>query len=97
MFKEEREESQFEWNMLGDIEAGRPTLRRVLSWLPWLRTWTARAFRFAPSRSLSTTRGLLRVFYSLTRGRTSSSKKWTAGAPGIGSVVSPSIPNEAFG
>ena len=26
MFKEEREESQFTWNMLGDIEAGRPNL-----------------------------------------------------------------------
>ncbi len=26
MFKEEREESQFEWSMLGDIEAGRPNL-----------------------------------------------------------------------
>jgi len=26
MFKEEREECQFEWGMLGDIEAGRPNL-----------------------------------------------------------------------
>jgi predicted hydrocarbon binding protein len=26
MFKEEREESQFEWSMLGDIELGRPNL-----------------------------------------------------------------------
>jgi predicted hydrocarbon binding protein len=26
MFKEDREESQFTWNMLGDIEAGRPNL-----------------------------------------------------------------------
>jgi predicted hydrocarbon binding protein len=26
MFKEERDESQFEWNMLGDIEEGRPNL-----------------------------------------------------------------------
>ncbi len=26
MFKEERDESQFEWSMLGDIEAGRPNL-----------------------------------------------------------------------
>ena len=26
MFKEEREESQFEWSMLGDIEEGRPNL-----------------------------------------------------------------------
>ena len=26
MFKEEREESQFSWSMLGDIEAGRPNL-----------------------------------------------------------------------
>lgn len=26
MFKEERDESQFTWNMLGDIEAGRPNL-----------------------------------------------------------------------
>jgi predicted hydrocarbon binding protein len=26
MFKEEREESQFEWSMLGDIEKGRPNL-----------------------------------------------------------------------
>jgi uncharacterized protein len=26
MFKEEREESQFTWSMLGDIEAGRPNL-----------------------------------------------------------------------
>jgi hypothetical protein len=26
MFKEEREESQFEWSRLGDIEAGRPNL-----------------------------------------------------------------------
>ena len=26
MFKEEREESQFEWSMLGDIEGGRPNL-----------------------------------------------------------------------
>jgi len=26
MFKEEREESQFEWNMLGDIAEGRPNL-----------------------------------------------------------------------
>ena len=26
MFIEEREESQFEWSMLGDIEAGRPNL-----------------------------------------------------------------------
>ena len=26
MFKEEREESQFAWNMLGDIEEGRPNL-----------------------------------------------------------------------
>jgi hypothetical protein len=26
MFKEEREQSQFTWNMLGDIEAGRPNL-----------------------------------------------------------------------
>ena len=26
MFKEEREESQFAWSMLGDIEEGRPNL-----------------------------------------------------------------------
>jgi uncharacterized protein len=26
MFKENREESQFTWSMLGDIEAGRPNL-----------------------------------------------------------------------
>jgi len=26
MFKEEREESMFEWSMIGDIEAGRPNL-----------------------------------------------------------------------
>jgi predicted hydrocarbon binding protein len=26
MFKEERDESQFEWSMLGDIETGRPNL-----------------------------------------------------------------------
>ena len=26
MFKEERDESQFEWRMLGDIEQGRPNL-----------------------------------------------------------------------
>ena len=26
MFKEERDESQFEWSMLGDIEKGRPNL-----------------------------------------------------------------------
>lgn len=26
MFKEERDEGQFEWSMLGDIEAGRPNL-----------------------------------------------------------------------
>jgi uncharacterized protein len=26
MFKEEREQTQFSWNMLGDIEAGRPNL-----------------------------------------------------------------------
>jgi predicted hydrocarbon binding protein len=26
MFKEERDESQFEWSMLGDIQAGRPNL-----------------------------------------------------------------------
>ena len=26
MFKEERNESQFEWSMLGDIEEGRPNL-----------------------------------------------------------------------
>ncbi len=26
MFREERDESQFSWNMLGDIEAGRPNL-----------------------------------------------------------------------
>ncbi len=26
MFKEEREESKFEWNMLGNIQAGRPNL-----------------------------------------------------------------------
>ena len=26
MFKEERDESQFEWSMLGDIEEGRPNL-----------------------------------------------------------------------
>ena len=30
MFKEEREESQFTWNMLGDIEAGRPNLGPML-------------------------------------------------------------------
>ena len=26
MFKEERDETQFEWSMLGDIEKGRPNL-----------------------------------------------------------------------
>ncbi|MEJ2661866.1 MAG: hypothetical protein P8Z73_14235, partial [Desulfobacteraceae bacterium] len=26
MFKEERDEAQFEWSMLGDIEKGRPNL-----------------------------------------------------------------------
>ena len=26
MFKEERDETQFEWSMLGDIEEGRPNL-----------------------------------------------------------------------
>jgi hypothetical protein len=30
MFKEEREESQFSWSMLGDIEAGRPNLGPLL-------------------------------------------------------------------
>jgi predicted hydrocarbon binding protein len=30
MFKEEREESQFTWSMLGDIEAGRPNLGPML-------------------------------------------------------------------
>lgn len=30
MFKEERDESQFEWSMLGDIEKGRPNLGPVV-------------------------------------------------------------------
>jgi predicted hydrocarbon binding protein len=30
MFKEEREESQFEWSMLGDIQKGRPNLGSMM-------------------------------------------------------------------
>ncbi len=30
MFKEERDESQFEWSMLGDIEKGRPNLGAMM-------------------------------------------------------------------
>ena len=179
MFKEEREECQFAWSMIGDIEKGRPNLGPTVHVAVYrLMQFTLRdilirdlgvkkadkiifeagkhagqefceniltdkkdinglfadlqrtmkdlgigIFRVesadleknsfvvtvaedldcsgipvcSEERSAPTMKGLLRACCWPTRGRTSRSRKWTAGARGIGSAASPSTPCEVPG